>query len=167
MVAAMLDPRLCSRIDASDIVQDVLTRAAQRLPEYLAGPSVAFYPWLRGMAKERVIDVHRRHIVAARRTVTREQPFTFNWSDASAQQLANRLASPESSPSRQADRREMCAKVKAAMELLSPADRELLMMSFLEHLNSREIAEVLGVSEVTARTRLRKALERLSRYLSD
>jgi RNA polymerase sigma factor (sigma-70 family) len=61
----------------------------------------------------------------------------------------------------------MCDKVKSAMESMTMADRELLMMSFVEQLSVREIAEVLDVSEVSARSRLRRALERLGRMLPE
>ena len=50
MVAVRIDPRLKARLDPSDVVQDALADASQRLPEYLAERPIAFYPWLRRIA---------------------------------------------------------------------------------------------------------------------
>src|SRR5262245_44340092 len=67
-----MDRRLASRLDASDVVQDTLAEAHRKLAQYLKRPGVAFYPWLRQLAWERLIQLHRRHIRAQARTVTRE-----------------------------------------------------------------------------------------------
>ena len=37
MVACRMDPRVSARVDASDVVQDALIEANQKLPEYLRG----------------------------------------------------------------------------------------------------------------------------------
>ncbi len=63
-----------ARVDASDIVQDVLVEANRRLKEYLNNPAMPFHLWLRHMARDRLIDAHRRHRVSQRRSLDREQP---------------------------------------------------------------------------------------------
>jgi RNA polymerase sigma-70 factor (ECF subfamily) len=68
-----LDPAVARRVDASDIVQDVLVEASQRLTDYLQKPDMPFHLWLRHLAQDRVIDTHRRHRLAQRRSVDREQ----------------------------------------------------------------------------------------------
>src|SRR5881394_1817893 len=68
-----LDPALAQRVDASDIVQDVLLEASRRLSDYLRNPTLPFHLWLRHMAKDHIIDAHRRHRLAKRRSVDREQ----------------------------------------------------------------------------------------------
>jgi RNA polymerase sigma-70 factor (ECF subfamily) len=64
------------RVDASDIVQEVLVEANRRLDEYLHSkePVMPFHLWLRHMARDRLIDAHRRHRRAARRSIDRELP---------------------------------------------------------------------------------------------
>src|SRR5688500_17545682 len=69
-----LDPVLGRRVDASDIVQDVLIEANQRLTEYLKSPAMPFHLWLRHLAQDRIIDTHRRHRTAQRRSIDKEQP---------------------------------------------------------------------------------------------
>src|SRR5262245_25310595 len=55
MVAIRLDPRLKPRVDPSDIIQDALIVAHQRLDEYLSHRRVGLYPWLRQFAWEEMV----------------------------------------------------------------------------------------------------------------
>ena len=72
MIDLRLDRMLARRVDASDVVQDVLIRASQRLGEYLRNPVLPFDAWIRQIARDAMIDEHRRHRNAARRTVRGE-----------------------------------------------------------------------------------------------
>src|SRR5436309_15321282 len=74
MIDLRLDPAIAARVDASDVVQEVLLEASRRLDKYLADPSMPFHLWLRHIAKDHIIDAHRRHRQAQRRGVDREQP---------------------------------------------------------------------------------------------
>ena len=58
MVTVRMDPRLAARLDASDVVQETLVEASRRLPEYLQDQPLPFYPWLRQIAWERLVDLH-------------------------------------------------------------------------------------------------------------
>ena len=78
MIAMRLDRKIQGRVDASDIVQDVLVEANRRLRDYLSNPAMPFHLWLRHMARDRIIDMHRRHRVSAKRSVDREQPLAVN-----------------------------------------------------------------------------------------
>lgn len=165
MVAAHLDSRLAARIDPSDVVQDVLTEAAQRLPQYLADRPVAFYPWIRQMAWERLIDLHRRHLRSQARSVNREEPHGV--SDESAARLGELFVSEESNPGSHVVRNEVRRRVQDALARLSGDDRELLMMRHLEGLKVTEIAQVLGIGERAAKSRLRRAHERIHAELGE
>ena len=74
MIDRRMDRGVQRRVDASDIVQDVMIEANRRLGDYLANPTMPFQLWLRHMARDRLIDAHRRHRVAASRSVDREVP---------------------------------------------------------------------------------------------
>src|SRR4051794_11198000 len=73
MVAVRSDPRLAARVDPSDVVQEALADAAGKLDGYLRDRPLPFYPWLRRLAAERLVALHRRHVQARRRSVTREE----------------------------------------------------------------------------------------------
>src|SRR5262245_28841054 len=76
MVRIRMDPRLAVRVDPSDVVQDTLIEASRRLSEYLQDERIPFYPWLRNLAAQRLIQLQRTHIYAKRRSVNREQAGT-------------------------------------------------------------------------------------------
>src|SRR5262245_11696254 len=61
MIDLRLDRALAARVDASDIVQDVLLEASRRLSEYLRNPAMPFHLWLRHIARDHIVDAHRRH----------------------------------------------------------------------------------------------------------
>lgn len=165
MIGVFLDPRLMARVDASDILQEALTVAAQRLPQYLEDRPIAFYPWLRQFVRNELVNIHRRHILAQRRSVGREQPFGSLISDASAMQLADRLVSREASPSQNAQAEELREQVKAALASLSNEERELLLMRCSEQLGVDEISDILGITESAARSRITRTLQKLHRHL--
>src|SRR5207247_10249523 len=73
MIGLRLDPALAARVDASDIVQDVLLDAHARLQDYLRKPAMPFPLWLRHIARDHIIDAHRHERLAQRRSVDREQ----------------------------------------------------------------------------------------------
>src|ERR1700736_4578701 len=74
MIGLRLDRAIAPRVDASDIAQELLLEASQRLSDYLQDPKMPFHLWLRHIAQDHVIDAHRRHRKAQRRSVDREQP---------------------------------------------------------------------------------------------
>src|SRR5579859_1656551 len=153
MIAVRLDPRLAARVDPSDVVQEALLDAARGLDDYLRQRPVPFYPWLRQLAWDCLIELHRRHLHAKRRSVKREQPLAPHLSDESAMQLADRVLARQSSPSDRAMRNELRARIRAALDHLGERDREVLVLRHLEHLSTREIAAVLGIREGAVKVR--------------
>jgi RNA polymerase sigma-70 factor, ECF subfamily len=160
MVAVRFDPRLAARVDPSDVVQESLAEAAVNLDRYLRERPLPFYPWLRQIAQRRLIDLHRRHVQARRRSVTREAG-PAGLPDHSAWALADRLFARTSSPSAGLRRQERRDRVRAALAALPEQDREVLVLRILEGLPTREAAAVLGLSEVAVRSRQVRALDRL------
>jgi RNA polymerase sigma-70 factor (ECF subfamily) len=61
-VELRLDPQLRSRVDPSDVVQEAQMEAARRLPGYLESPPLPFRLWLRQIAQDRLLNLHRRHV---------------------------------------------------------------------------------------------------------
>jgi RNA polymerase sigma-70 factor (ECF subfamily) len=161
MVCIHLDNRLQARIDPSDVVQETLAHAAAKLPEYLQSPPVDIYPWLRSIAWNRLIDLHRRHLSAKRRSVRREEQPGMRLSDESVVELAGRLVHGGSSPSRWLVREEIRARVRKAVDGLKPQDREVLVLVYLEQLRPQEVAQITGASEKAINMRHLRALERL------
>src|SRR6056300_1736497 len=108
MIDQRLDRVVQQRVDASDIVQDVLIEANRRLGDYLANPTMPFQLWLRHMARDRLIDAHRRHRVAASRSLDKEVSLeAAGAADRSRANLAGELADRELTPAAVATWREL------------------------------------------------------------
>jgi len=163
MVAVRLDRRLAARVDPSDVVQEVLVDACAQLSAYLKERPLPFYPWLRQLAWGRLIELYRKHVLAQRRSVTREEAPALP--DESVLELAERLVASGSTPSRRLIRDELRTRVRQALLELAERDREVLVMRHLEQMPMAEIAAVLGVSEGAVKVRHLRALQRLRAVL--
>ena len=165
IVAVRMDPRLSARLDPSDVVQEILFDASRGMEAYLTSPPVPFLAWLRQLARRKLIDLHRRHVVAGRRSVRAEELDLDAWQPATIVRFAERVLADDTSPGERLIRAEQHSAVKAALAELASEDREILTMRFLEQLRSAEIAEVLGVTEGAAKARILRALLRIRNRL--
>jgi len=162
MIDQRLDRVVQQRVDASDIVQDVLIEANRRLGDYLANPTMPFQLWLRHMARDRLIDAHRRHRVAASRSLDKEVSLeAAGAADRSRANLAGELADRELTPAAVATWRELERRFAAAVEQLEEDDRQIVLLRHFEHLTTAEAAEVLGLSKPAAGMRYLRAMRRL------
>ena len=165
MVAVRMDPRLAARFDPSDVVQETFAEAYHRLPDYLERRSLPFYPWLRQIAWQRLVQLHREHVLRQKRSIAREANRAMMLSDGSVAQLAGQIAADGTSPSGRLVRQELIVRVRAALEELSEQDREVLTLRHLEQLSVRETAEILGISRTAVTTRHFRAIDRLHELL--
>ena len=159
MVKLRMDPRLSARVDPSDVVQEAVTEAWQKLSDYLEKRPVAFYPWLRRIAWERLVKVHRFHLEAKKRSVRREA--VLELPDHSSMQLAALLIQSGTSPSGKLMRKELNRRVREALDDLPERDREILVLLHLEQLSRSETAAVLEISEPAADMRHLRAIKRI------
>jgi RNA polymerase sigma-70 factor (ECF subfamily) len=161
-VELRLDPALARRVDASDIVQDVLVEANRRLREYLKDPAMPFHLWLRHLAKDRLIDAHRFHRKAQRRSLDREQAVQPPaWATDSSVQLLAQLLDHEKTPASAALQQELQRRLRDAVSQLDDTDREVILMRHYEGLGNQEVAAALGLTEAAASMRYLRALRRL------
>src|SRR5271157_2093668 len=116
MIGLRLDPAIAARVDASDVVQEVLLEASRRLNDYLRDPAMPFHLWLRHIARDHIIDAHRRHRQAQRRGVDREQPMIpAALADHSSIELAAQLCDHERTPASAAMQKELERRLHAAI----------------------------------------------------
>ena len=166
MIALRLDRQVQARLDPSDVLQETLAEAARRLADYARLPPLPVYPWLRQLAWDRLVQLHRRHVRAGKRTVRREQAELL-LSEESALALADRLVSRGSSPSARLRRSEQRHRVQAILGQLADADREVLVLRYLEHLSTQEMSAILGLTPAGVKTRQLRALQRLRDLFGD
>ena len=166
MVSCRMDPRLAARVSPSDVVQETMITAARDLDSYAKSRPMPFYPWLRRLAWNRLMDLQRRHLYRQKRAVGREEqaaPMT----DQSLFELAKRLVGHGPSPSRAAVARETRERLRAALEELEPTQREVLLLKYVEEMTLAEAAAVLEISVDAAKMRHLRAVQRLRTLLAD
>ncbi len=165
MVQMRIDKAIAARLDASDVVQDVLMEASRRLQDYLQNPGLPFHLWLRQLAKDQMIDMHRQHRVAQRRSVDRERSLDAKFADQSSMDLAAQLKDHELTPAAATIRRELEQRFLCALQELDEDDREIIQMRHQEHLTNTEVATALGLSQPAAGMRYLRAVRRLREVL--
>ena len=161
-VAFRLDRRLRGRIDASDVIQEACLEAYERLPDYLARPTMPIHLWLRFLVGQRLLIFHRQHLGTAMRDAGREHA----WPDSTADGLAEHLMAAGPSPSEDAARREAQTYLRDALDNMDPMDREVLTLRHFEQLSNVEVAQLLGIESSAASKRYLRALGRLQDILS-
>jgi RNA polymerase sigma-70 factor (ECF subfamily) len=166
LVALRLDHRLQGRIDASDVIQEACVEAWERLADYLRDPKMPFYLWLRFLAVQKLVTLHRHHGFGLR-DVGREVALAGGETpEASSAALAAQLLGHGPTPSEAAARAELRAYLRDALNRLDPLDREVLALRHFEHLSRAESAQVLGIQESAAGKRYVRALKRLRQILA-
>lgn len=162
LVELRLDPKLRSRVDPSDVVQEAQMEAVRRLDAYLEQAPMPFRLWLRQLAHDRLLMARRRHVKAARRAVDQELALP----EGSSVLLAQQLLAAGSSPSQHLGQQEMALRVRQAVDQLAATDRDILLMRTFEGLSFEEVGYLLEIDPAAARKRHGRALLRLHQILA-
>jgi RNA polymerase sigma-70 factor (ECF subfamily) len=142
---------LRARMDSRDILQATLLKSFERLPEFRGANASSLMAWLARIAEREILDradFHQR----ARRSPQRETPLSGQ------DVLAARVTSVLSRMIRD----ERTERLEAAMEGLSDAHREIILLRKFQDLPFREIAARLDKSEDACRMLLARALAALT-----
>jgi len=166
MVQARLDPRLRGRLDASDVLQEAFVEVTERLDDYRASPKLPFFLWVRFLTGQKLLELHRRHLGAAKRDVRREAPGEAPFPEASSISLVGLLRSQGTSPSSAAMRAETAEHLRRALDRMNRVDREVLVLRHFEQLTNDETALVVGLSKSGASLRYLRAAKRLKEALA-
>jgi RNA polymerase sigma factor (sigma-70 family) len=133
--------------EAADVVAEVMLVAWRRLGDVPVGHDARL--WLFGVA--------RRILANQRRGGFRRDRLSHR-----LRQELGHLVWPDHAAGIATD-----LTVRAALDALPEEDREILQLAAWEDLHPREIAVVLGIPAVTARSRLHRARQRLRRSIED
>ncbi len=142
------------REEAWDVAQEAFVRAWQALPNF-RGQS-AFYTWLFRIVVNVATDRARSRAARGRAFGTEAVP-EEDWERV--------LVDPARGPDDTAAGAETRERVRRALDALPPHHRTIIMLSDLEGLSYREIAEVLGIPMGTVMSRLHNARKRLRQVL--
>jgi RNA polymerase sigma-70 factor (ECF subfamily) len=140
-----LSPRLQAKLDASDVVQQVLLQAHEGRGQFRGQSEAEWLAWLRAILANALAAAARRFGTESR-DLGRERSLEAEL-DQSSSRLEGLLAADQSSPSERAARGEELLRLTEALARL-PADQRRVVE--LHHLKGLPVAEV---AERVSRTR--------------
>jgi RNA polymerase sigma-70 factor, ECF subfamily len=166
LIAFRLDQRMQGRLDASDVLQETALEAWQHLADYLRQPALPFFLWLRGIAGNKLRELHRHHLGTQMRDARREVALYHGAPETTSAALAAQLLGHGTRPSEAAMRAEARLRLQEALNGMDPLDREVLALRHFEELSNNEVAAVLGLTKTAASNRYIRALKRLKAILA-
>jgi RNA polymerase sigma-70 factor, ECF subfamily len=167
MVTFRLDQRLQGRVDPSDVLQDAYLEAWQDLGTYIRQPAMPFFLWLRGIAGNKLRELHRHHLGTQMRDPRREVSiYGSALSESTTAAIAANLMANLTGASEEAVRAELKLRLQDALNAMEPLDREVLALRHFEQLSPAETAGALGIKEKAAGMRYVRALRRLREILN-
>ena len=126
-----------------------------------------FFLWLRGIASNKLLELHRSHLGTAMRDARREVSLHRGpMPGATSAALAAQLLGHVTRASEAAVRAEVKLRLQDALNGMDALDREVLALRHFEHLTNAEVARELDIQERAAGKRYLRALERLKEILS-
>lgn len=143
---------LRQRCRTSDLVQSALADAVASLPSFRGRDESEFIGWTLRILENNALDRHRR-LKADRRSVDREA--------AHENDLLDRVADRQRSPSHVAIDREELLRIAKALRRLPAEHRRILQIVGLRGCSHAEAARVLGRSEGACRVLLARARAKL------
>ena len=166
MISFRMDRNLRGRVDESDVLQETYLDLAKKLPSF-EQKNISFLVWLRMVAKEALVNIHREHLGTQMRDPRREvrgaQKPNF---DATSVLLAENLMGKYTSICGKAIWEEQRSKLNDILESMDETDREVIALRIFEELTNGETAEILGLTRQTTSKRFYRAIDRLKNIMA-
>jgi len=159
-VTANMDPRLRTRLEPEDVLQQVYLEVFRRIEGFENRGPNSFMTWLLTIADSKLADAHRE-CFRKKRDLAREWHEGGNALGESAFKLLDQAFADSTTPSRVVRREEAVAAVVACLENLSEAHRNVLELRFLLGLSVADVANRLGKSEASVVAATSRALAAL------
>ncbi len=142
--------------ESEEVFQDVFIKMHRAAPNWV--PTAKFSTWLYTIVRNLCIDVYRKKKI--RRTLSLDA--TEEGEDRS---LYDVIPSEDPHPDSQSSDAEIGKVLEAALAKINPDQKEVFLLRGKNGLKFEEIAEVLGVSVNTVKSRMRYACETLKNIL--
>lgn len=168
LIRHRLGPRLASKVDVADVVQETFLRAWQGLADFTWQGEAAFSTWLDTIAMT-VLRKEIRRLRAQKRDPRRELSLArpVPTPDGSLGELVELIHASGTSPSRALRRDERFERLKEAMRRLSPDHRTVIHLVHIEELPVGEVARRMQRSMPAVSMLLYRALMKLKGYFKD
>ena len=136
-----IDPKLRGKLDPSDLVQQTLLTAHEKLDQFRGSTGAELAAWLRTILANHLNLALRRSNHPAARTQSLQTSL-----DQSSARLEEMLAAEDTSPGEAADRAERLLRLTSAMTELPDDQRTAIE---LRHLQGMAVSEVAATMEKT------------------
>ena len=156
---AIILPRVGSRAEAAEILEDTLSRAVERVADFRWDEGRGMWPWLRRIAIHRIVDGARRR--AAERRMSERY-------EAEVATLPPRIeAGAEAEMIEAEEMRAREARLKVALDALNERYRRAIELRIFEEQSREACASALGVTVPTFDVVLHRALASLKKSFGD
>ena len=165
LARTQIDLHLQARANPSDLVQETFLHACRYFRQFRGSSEKELLGWLRRILLRNLARLVERQVRAQKWTVRREISLEQRQRalQRSSAHFEAALASPRSSPSAQAQRRELAALVADQVAQLPAPYREVIVLRNLESLPFEEVARRMGRTPGAVRVLWLRALNRLRR----
>jgi RNA polymerase sigma-70 factor (ECF subfamily) len=163
LARVQIDPRLRSKTDPSDIVQQTLLEAHQQEKAFRGQTDGQKAAWLRRILAHNLADA-MRGFRRAKRDISQERSLQAAL-DQSSVKLEGWIAAGQSSPSHQAVKNEQILEVAKVLQALPESQRVAIELHYWHGWTSAEIAEHLDRSPIAIAGLLQRGLKRLREQL--
>ena len=152
------------KVSGSDIVQDVLLRAYEALPQFRGSTREELMAWLRKILENQLYDV-ARHFGRQKRDAGLEESIRATVSD--SVHRIEKLAGKLTSPSRDFERKERALRLAEALETLPEDQKTAVELHHLEEYSVTETAEKMNRTRASVAGLLRRGFGELGEQLGD
>jgi len=162
-----IDLHLRARVDPSDLVQETFLEAYRDFGRFRGRGEQELMAWLRRILVHNLGTLVQKQVQAQKRSVRRQVSLEARLAalEYSAAKMEAALVSPWSSPSAQAQRRQLAAVLADQLVLLPTDHRDVIVLRNLEGLSFEEVARRMGRSSGAVRILWMRALDRLRQLL--
>jgi RNA polymerase sigma-70 factor (ECF subfamily) len=158
-----LDARLRAFTDSSDIVQQTLLRAHERIGQFRGAGEAEFLAWLRAILARHLTDLARR----AGQVHWEKRRSLEAALDQSSARLASWLADEQPSPGEQVQRGEELRRLAEALARLPEDQRTAVELHHLEGYSVPEVGRRMGRSTGSVAGLLHRGLKALRVHVSE
>ncbi len=163
-----LDYRIAGRVSDSDVLQESYIAAAKRLKHFADQKEMPAFLWLRLVAGQQLVELHRKHVQAEKRDVRKEVSLQHNVpSPHTSLALAAHLVGPMTAVSELVVRAERIEKLESTLNQMDAMDREVIALRHFEELSNAETARVLEIETSAASKRYLRAMKRLGQLMAE
>jgi RNA polymerase sigma-70 factor (ECF subfamily) len=160
-----LDPRLQGKLDPSDVVQETLLKAHEKIDQFRGRTEAELGGWLRQILANQMLMAARKFSTGTR-NVGREQSLEAALEESSVR-LERWLASEDSAPGLIAERQERLLRLAEALGQLPEDQRTAVELHHLKGVPVADLARQMGRSGAAVTNLLYRGLKRLRGLLAE